>query len=269
MNPYLPKLAKVINIIQETPDVKTIRLKLLNEEKLVFKPGNFVMISCFGIGESSFAISSSPFIQEYFEVSVRAVGNVTRAIHKLKVGDVVGVRGPLGNGYPITDLLNKNIVIISGGTGILGVSSLLWYIHEKRDDFGEVLLFYGARTPKDLVRYRDIKTWGKNIKTYVTVDRADETWKGPTGVVTKFLDEVTIPKHNVIFIMCGPPIMMKVTYRKLIGMGYKAKQIYASLERRMQCGLGKCGCCMLSNGLFVCKDGPIFRCDMLMERDIE
>lgn len=269
MNPYIPRLAKIIKIINESPDVKTFRLKFLDGAGLKFTPGNFVMVSCFGIGEAPFAISSSPFVQKYVEVSVRAVGNVTRILHRLGERSVIGVRGPLGKGFPLNEYFNKDVIIIVGGTGILGVSALLWYIYENRDKFNDVKLFYGARTPKDLIRYSDIRIWERKIKTYLTVDHADSSWKGSVGVVTKFLDEVPLHKNNVVFIVCGPPIMMKVTYRKLMSMGYKSSNIYVSLERRMQCGIGKCGSCMLSNGYLVCKDGPVFRCDKLMERDIE
>ncbi len=271
-NPYIPKLAKIIKIVEESRDVKTFRLKFMSKsdmESFSFKPGQFVVISVFGIGEAPFAVSSSPLVREYFEVSVRAVGNVTRALHRLSEGSIVGVRGPLGKGYPLNELRGKNIVFIAGGTGLFGISALLWYIYENRKQFSNVMLFYGARTPKDFMRKYDLDAWKERIDVYLTVDRADETWKGHVGLVTSFLDEIPLPREDVAFIACGPPLMLKATYNKLRSLGYSPSQIYVSLERQMKCGIGKCGRCMLSNGKFVCKDGPIFRCDQLPERDIE
>ena len=272
LNPYLPKLAKVDKIINETENVKTFKLRLLNESdarRFSFNPGQFIIVSVFGVGEAPFAIASSPLVKDYFEISVRAIGNVTRALHGLGEGDVVGVRGPLGNGYPLDELKGKNVVFIAGGTGLFGVSSLLWYIYENRSFFNDVMLFYGTRTPKDFMRKYDIDVWRNRIDVYLTVDRADVSWKGHVGLVTSFLDEIPLPKKEVAFIVCGPPLMMKATYRKLLSLGYSPNQIYVSLERQMKCGIGKCGRCMLSNGKFVCKDGPVFRCDQIPERDIE
>ena len=271
-NPFIPKLVRIEKIIEETHDIKTFRLKFLSEEEMKsfkFNPGQFVTVTVFGVGEAPFAISSSPYEREYFEVSVRAVGNVTRALHRLSEGDIIGVRGPFGKGFPLEELEGKNIIFLAGGTGLLGVSAMLWYIYHNRDKFGRIVLFYGVRTPKDFVRRYDLDTWSKRFEVYLTVDRGDETWKGHVGVVTTFLDEIPVPKENVAFIVCGPPIMLRVTYKILTEkMGYKPNQIYVSLERHMKCGMGKCGRCMLSNGMYVCKDGPIFRCDKIPERDI-
>ena len=271
-NPFIPKLGRIIKIINETSDVKTFRIKFIKKEdikRFKFNPGQFVTITVFGVGEAPFAISSSPHEKEYFEISVRAVGNVTRALHGLDEGSIIGVRGPYGKGYPIEELLGKNIIFLAGGTGLLGVSSMLWYVYHNRGSFERVVLFYGVRTPKDFIRKYDLEVWSDRMEVYLTVDRGDETWKGHVGVVTTFLDEIPLPKENVAFIVCGPPIMLKVTYNLLRKMGYRSNQIYVSLERHMKCGIGKCGRCMLSNGMYVCKDGPIFRCDKIPVRDIE
>lgn len=268
-NPFIPMLARIVRVVEETPDVKTFRLKLREGGGLDFTPGQFVTVTVFGVGEAPFAISSPPHEREYVEVSVRAVGNVTRALHRLTVGDVVGIRGPFGKGFPLDELRGRDLVFLAGGTGLLGVSSMLWYAWQHPEEFGRVVLMYGARTPRDFVRRYDLDEWASRVEVYLTVDRAEEGWRGHVGVVTTLLDEVDLPGRDAAFIVCGPPIMLKVTYKLLRDRGYSPSQIYVSLERHMKCGMGKCGRCMLSNGMYVCKDGPIFRCDEIPERDVE
>ncbi len=267
-NPYIPKPALVEEIFDEAPLIKTFKIKTLSDS-IEFTPGQFVMIYVPGIGESPFAISSSPFNKEYIKVSVRAVGDVTKALHRLSPKSLIGVRGPLGNGFPIDKFTGKDVVIIAGGTGLFGVTSLLWYIYEKRSDFNDVKILYGARTPRDIVRKRELDKWSDRIEVLLTVDRGDETWRGNVGVVTTLLDKVKINYPNTLFVVCGPPLMLKATYSRLLSEGAKRENIYVSLERHMKCGIGKCGRCMLSNGLYVCKDGPVFTCNQLPERDIE
>ncbi len=267
-NPYIPRPALIEEIVDEAPLIKTFKIRSFNGG-LEFSPGQFVMVYVPGIGESPFAISSSPFTREYIKVSVRAVGDVTKALHKLKPKSLVGVRGPLGNGFPIEELLGKNITVIAGGTGLFGVVSLLWYIYEKRNNFDDVKLLYGARSPRDIVRREELEKWSDRIEVLLTVDRGDETWKGNVGVVTTLLDKTSIDYGKTVFVICGPPLMLKATYNRLLSEGVKKENIYVSLERHMKCGIGKCGRCMLSNGLYVCRDGPVFTCKQLPERDIE
>ncbi len=268
-NPYVPKVMRIESVVIESPDVKTFVIE--TGGNFTFRPGQFVIVGVPGYGEAPFAIASSFKERNFFEITVRAIGDVTKALHRLGVGDVVLVRGPYGKGYPLDELERKNLVIIAGGTGLIGVSSLLWYVFEERSKFGDVYLLYGARTPRDIIRKRDIRIWGsKNIRIYLSVDRTDGLpWDGHVGFVTDFIDTLELPIENTCYVICGPPIMMKVSYKKLLGKGIKPNAIYVSLERHMKCGIGKCGRCLLSNGLYVCKDGPVFRCDKLPEREIE
>ncbi len=268
-NPFIPKTAIIEHILSETIDVKTFVLKPRNWT-IDFTPGQFILVLVPGIGEAPFAIASSPSLKTRIEITVRRVGNVTKALHKLSEKSIIGIRGPYGNGFPINELVGNNIITIAGGTGLIGVSSLLWHIYENRELYGEVYLLYGSRTPRDILRRKDLGIWSRNIKILLSVDKTNgEEWSGYVGFVTDLLDKIDVFKNNTKYVLCGPPIMMKVAYYKLVKRGISPSSIYVSLERHMKCGIGKCGRCMLSNGLFVCKDGPVFRCDQIPEREIQ
>jgi len=267
MNVYSPLITKIVDIIDEAFDIKTFVLERPKEFN-DFKPGMFVMISVFGYGEAPFAVASSPYDKKYLEVSVRRVGNVTNALHRLKVGDYVGIRGPYGNGFPVEGWEGMDIIVIAGGTGLFGVSSLLWYLYENTDAYGSIKLLYGARTPQHIPRKRNLDTWATRFNVYLTVDKPDENWKGEVGVVTRLLDKIVFDGKRTIFVLCGPPIMLYNAYMELLKRGVQKEQIYLSLERRMQCGIGKCGACLLDSGYYVCRDGPIFRADQLLLGDI-
>ena len=261
-NPYLPQLARIERITKETDTVKTFRLKFLKRKiknYFVFIPGQFIQVSVFGIGEAPISLSSFPFDMEFFEFSVRNVGNVTNALFELKEGDTIGIRGPYGNGYPIKKFMHKNVVMVAGGIGFPPLKSLIEYILDRRDDFGDLWLLYGAKDPTDIVFKKSLKEWKKQkkFKVLVTVDKSDNKWKGNVGVVTTLFDKTKIPSENTIGVMCGPSIMMKFVTQKLKKIGFKDYQIFLSLERLMQCGMGKCGHCNIGNK-YVCLDGPVF-----------
>jgi sulfite reductase subunit B len=261
-NPYLPNLAKIKKITQETSTVKTFRLKFLKrkiKKSFVFIPGQFVQVSVFGIGEAPISLASSPLNMKSFEISVRRMGNVTNALFELKKRDVVGIRGPYGNGYPMNQLMHKNIVMVAGGIGFPPVKSLIECILDMKEDFRKLWLFYGAKDPDEIVFKKNLKKWNKKrkFKVLVTVDKADKKWKGNVGVVTKLFDKTKIPIENTIGVTCGPPIMMKFVTQNFKKLGFKDHQIFLSMERLMQCGIGKCGHCNIGNK-YVCIDGPVF-----------
>ncbi len=259
-NPYIPMLARIVSVREEAPNINTFRLWLKDEEarrNFSFVPGQFLELTVFGYGEAPFSISSSPLEKEYFEVTVRKMGTVTRALFNLGEGGVVGVRGPFGRGWPIEDMRGENVLIIGGGIGIAPLRSLVEYIIANRDSFGEVILLYGARTPKDIVYKEELEQWRDAIDVHLTVDMGDETWKGRTGVVTVLLDDVKVDPRETYSIQCGPPIMMHFVTKKLLEMGFSDERIVFSLERLMKCGMGFCGHCMIS-GKYVCRDGPVF-----------
>jgi sulfite reductase subunit B len=252
-NPYLPQEARVVGLKNLTQDVKLIEFNL--KEEIDFSPGQFLLISILGFGECPIAISSSPLERPY-QICVRKVGIVTHAIHRLKVGERFGIRGPYGNGFDLERLRKQNLVIIGGGTGIFPLRSLIRYIGKRREEFKEVFILYGARSPRDLLFRDEYKRWERFSKVLITVDKAGTRWRGRVGVVTHLLDEIKLSR-DFIAITCGPPIMYKFVIQKLLKAGLRREKIFLSLERRMKCGIGTCQHCVFGNK-YVCLDGPIF-----------
>jgi len=261
-NIYLPFLAEIMDIRQETPDVKTFKLKFTDPavaNSFNYKPGQFVEFSVFGEGEAPFCISNSPTRKSGIECSVKKMGKVTQTLHELDAADTVGIRGPYGNGFPIEDLKNKNLLFVAGGIGLAPLRSLINYCLDNRDDFKTITIVNGARTSGDLVYKDEYKVWekAKDTKLYLTVDCQEENWTCMVGVVPKILEQLEPTCKDSLAIVCGPPIMIKFTMPVLLKIGFCPEAIITTLEMKMKCGLGKCGRCNIGN-LYVCKDGPVF-----------
>lgn len=262
-NIYLPHLAEIIDIRQETPDIKTVKLKFkdkLLEQNFNYLPGQFIEFSIFGEGEAPFCISNSPTRKANgIECSVKRMGKVTQALHELEIGDTVGIRGPYGNGFPIEDLRHKNLLFVAGGIGLAPLRSLINYCLDNRSDFKFITIVNGARTSKDLVYKYEYQVWekAKDTKLYLTIDCEEENWTCLVGVVPKVLEQIKPTCEDTITILCGPPIMIKYTIPVLLKIGFHPEAIITTLEMRMKCGLGKCGRCNIGH-LYVCKDGPVF-----------
>lgn len=263
-NPYEPIKTEVLGICDESPTIKTVALK--PEKPLHFKAGQFVEMTVPGLGEAPFTPSSSPHEKQKLEISIMKAGKVTGKIHELKKGDTVGLRGPYGNDYPLSDYEGKDVLLVGGGVGLAPLRSLfLALVHDVKKYKG-VTFCCGARTPDDII-YKEsvLDEWqkiDKRVSFRVTVDKGDSKWNGKVGLVTTTLDNLKIDLKNSVAVVCGPPIMMKFTTFKLIEIGYKEDQIYLSMEKNMSCGFGKCGHCRLGN-FYVCKDGPVFRYDKI------
>ncbi len=264
MNIYKPYLAEITDIIDETPDIKTFKLKFVDSEfhkNFSFKAGQFAEYSVFGKGECTFCIASSPTRPEYIECSFKTYGKVTTAMRKLNQGDIIGLRGPYGNYFPVEEMKGKNIIFIAGGIGLAPVRCIIWNVLDLRKDFGDIYIIYGARTVNDLVYKRELEQWQNmpDVKTFVTVDPGGETpdWKGDIGFVPKIVQKAAPPAENSVAIVCGPPIMIKNTFPVLMELGFNEKDVITTLENRMKCGLGKCGRCNIGS-VYVCKDGPVF-----------
>lgn len=255
-NPYIPTKAIITHIRNETPDTKTFRIRILDQNEFSFTPGQFIQLSVFGFGEAPFSIAGSTNEKE-LEITVRRIGTVTGALFRKNVGDIVGVRGPFGKGWPIGLMLRRNILIIAGGLGLAPLRSLVHYIILNREEFGKVYLLYGARTPADLLYKDEFNTWSRYIDLHLTVDKGDNYWKGRVGLVTILLDDVSVDTEDTIALQCGPPIMMHFVSKKLKSLGFPDENIYLSLERLMKCGMGFCGRCTVS-GRYVCIEGPVF-----------
>lgn len=250
-NLYLPKIFNVKSIVDETEDIKTFTF----EQTLNHIPGQFVELSMFGIGEAPLSISTA---LPNLELTVKRMGAVTNALHNVEVGDVVGIRGPFGNGWPIDDLKDKNVVIVAGGVGLAPLRGVVQNILARRKNYREFHLLYGARTPGDLVFKQDLERWSKEpVNLYMTVDVTDKNWQGNVGVVTTLFPKTTITAKNSIALVCGPGIMMKFVVKSLKDLKFDDDQIIVSMERMMKCGVGKCGHCGMG-AKYICLDGPVF-----------
>lgn len=257
MNIYKPLRAKLTEVINESPLIKTF--VLVPESRFSFGTGQFIELSVDGIGEAPFTPSSSPQITDRLDVTVMKTGYVTEYMHNLKPGVFMGIRGPYGRGYPIEKFYGKEILIIGGGCGLAPIRSLLFALEHIKDLVKKVILCYGSKTPSDCI-YKPLFDRLNSLdkfEAYRTVDKAETGWNGSVGVVTMLLDKIKIDLNNSVAVVCGPPIMMKFGTIRLIEMGYRDDQIYLSMEKNMSCGLGKCGHCMMGE-FFVCKDGPVF-----------
>ncbi|MFH1406702.1 MAG: FAD/NAD(P)-binding protein [Candidatus Omnitrophota bacterium] len=264
INPYEPIQAKIDNVIEESPTIKTFMLS--PAKPFYFATGQFAEITLPGVGEAPFTPSSSPLVSEKTEFTIMAAGYVTKALHALKPGDTLGLRGPYGLGYPLEAFRDKEILIVGGGVGLAPLRSLLFALFADIGKYKRISLKYGARTPDDIIYKQSLKEWAKKQNTDVdmSVDKSDGAWKGKVGVVTKLLDGLKIDIKNSVAIVCGPPIMMKFTTLKLLDLGYAHNTIYLSMEKNMSCGIGKCGHCRLGN-YYVCKDGPVFTYDKIKD----
>jgi NAD(P)H-flavin reductase len=267
-NPYLPMPARVERTFIETDDrmLKTLDLTLTrseDRERFSFLPGQFCELSVFGKGEAPFGIASSPTETGLLRFTVNKAGVVTTGIHHLEAGDAVGLRGPLGNGYPIHLFHGKNLVLIGGGFAFTTLRALTAYLLDKknRSRFGHITLIYGARSPGLLLYKEEWKAWERrsDLSVHLTVDKGDATWQGLEGFVPDVVGQVAPSSENTYAVICGPPMMIKFTLACLWQQNFQSDHVYMTLERRMKCGIGKCGRCNIGH-LYVCKDGPVFSC---------
>jgi NAD(P)H-flavin reductase len=261
-NPYLPYLARIEHIKQETPDTKTFQAVLLDENaqrNFDYKPGQFQMVSVFGVGEAPFCFTSSPTRREYIEFSVKKMGVVTTTLHSMNEGDIVGIRGPFGNHFPYEEMEGENIIFIGGGIGLAPLRSLIQFCLDNRNKYGDLTIIYGARTSDDLCFKEELKEWAsaERTKVYLTIDKQDGKWDGHIGFVPPYVMEISPCPDNAYAVTCGPPIMIKFTIENLLKLGFPPERIITTLEMRMKCGIGKCGRCNVGSK-YVCLDGPVF-----------
>ncbi len=261
---WVPSFFTVRRVWHETPDTVTVVVRAENGVRFRFHPGQFNMLSLPDVGEVPISISGSPHRSHVVAHTIRAVGMVTRALAHVRRGDVIGVRGPFGRGWPIERMRDRDLLLVAGGLGLAPLRPVIYWIAAHRNRLREVILLYGARTPADLLYRTSLPRWSHRyrIRVWVTVDRPDSAWSGHVGVVTtlfRFAERYVHPER-VLTLLCGPEIMMRFAVQELHRMGIPDTAIYLSLERNMQCAVGFCGHCQFGP-YFMCRDGPVFRYD--------
>jgi sulfite reductase subunit B len=259
----IPEPATIVRKEKQT-DMETLyEIKLDSGKELGHKPGQFVEVSIFGVGEAPISVSSSPG-GETFELLVRRIGDLTTKLDSLKEGDKIGIRGPFGNGFDVKEYEGKDLLFVSGGCGLAPTRSLIEYVFEHREDFGKVTILYGCKEPNAILFNDDLNKWNKQVNTILktTVDSCPDgqCWDGNIGVITTLIPQIEFDPENTMTFIVGPPVMYKFAIKDLKGRGIPDENIVVSLERRMKCGVGKCGHCQM-NGIYVCLEGPVFKYD--------
>jgi NAD(P)H-flavin reductase len=258
---YLPRMATLIRSEPMTLLDRFLEFKLDSGQELGHLPGQFAQVSVPGVGEAPISISSSPTQNGPFQMVVRKVGNVTRALHGLKPGNRVGIRGPFGTYFPVEGMLKgKDIIFVCGGLGIVPVRSAINYVMHHRENYGEITILYGVKSPSERLFVDELKEHAsrKEVTCMETCDRGDEQWIGKVGVITTLMLDLKVDPGRTAAIVCGPPLMYRFVIASLHKAGILDQNIYLSLERHMKCGVGKCGHCQI-NELYACQDGPVFR----------
>jgi sulfite reductase subunit B len=262
-NLYLPERAKILKIKSFTETEKFFELELLDRKKAEYLPGQFYQISVLGIGEAPISISSAPGDSNRVDMVVRAVGDVTNKLHALNEGDIIHLRGPFGNGFTeevMEKMQNKHLLLIMGGLGYVPLRSLINKVVPERKKYKKISILYGCKTPKERMYPEELAQLAKigdNVELLETVDKIEDGWNGNCGVITTLIPKVDIVPSNTVAVIVGPPIMYKFVLKSLLEKNVPKENIYMDLERRMKCGVGKCGHCQME-GVYVCQEGPVF-----------
>lgn len=256
---FMPMQAKITKVEQFTQMEKFFEITLAGGRDLGHKPGQFVEVSIFGIGEAPISVSSSPTKKGSFDLCARNAGSVTGALHRLKEGDTVGIRGPFGNGFDVDKFLGRDVLFVGGGLGLIPLRSLINYVIDNRKKFGRVVILYGTKSAREILYPAEIKKWEKDkgIEFLMTIDKYEDGWKGNVGVITTLFKKIEIDPLKTVAAVVGPPIMYKYVLVELLMKKLSEENIFFSLERRMKCGVGKCGHCQI-NQVYCCLDGPVF-----------
>ena len=264
-HPMVPSLHRILKIHRETGDVFTIDTQPQAEESIFpFTPGQFNMVYVFGVGEVPLSISGDPSRTDTLTHTIRGVGWVTRALQKMKKGDMIGVRGPFGTSWPMEVAPGNDVLVIAGGVGLAPVRPAVYQLLAEREKYGNISILYGARSPDDILYGKELEKWrGRfDLEVEVSVDSAKRGWMGNVGVVTQLIPKVIFDSENTLAMICGPEIMMRFTVKELQRQGVGDTSIYLTMERNMKCAIGFCGHCQFGPQ-FICKDGPVFRYDRI------
>jgi sulfite reductase subunit B len=256
---YQPRLARLNKISSLTTTEKLFEISFDDGKSLGHEPGQFVEVSVFGVGEAPISVSSSPTRSKgTFELVIRRVGNVTSALHNMKESAKIGIRGPFGTHFPYKELEGYDLLFVAGGIGLVPARSFINYAIDNSKKYGKITILFGSKSPSERLFTNEMGEWREKAGFYETVDRADETWKGNVGVITTLFSKISINVRKTACIIVGPPIMYKFVLMECKKKEMPDSNIFMSLERRMKCGVGKCGHCQM-DGVYVCQKGPVFR----------
>lgn len=256
-----PEIVKISEVRVEAPGVNTFYMEFENRKiatDFTLRSGQFIMCTVFGAGEFAVSLPPSPE-NDRFHITVRAAGKVTNALHLLKAGDKLGVRGPFGNGFPFEEIKGKNIIYVAGGIGLIPLRSSIVHVLQHREEFGRIILLYGARSPSELLYQPDIKAWEETegFETWISIDKPVSGWNGQVGFVNMLIDKAKVPVENTVAFVCGPPVMFNSVIGDFLRRGLSEHNIISTLERQMKCGIGKCQHCAIGRTL-VCTNGPVY-----------
>lgn len=266
-NPYQPQEAVILERIQETSDLFTLRLKFTDQEiqdNYEFEPGQFNMLYLYGVGEIAISIVSDPEDSHVIDHTIRVLGRVTRGMEKLQAGDRIGLRGPYGRGWPMLESTDRDIVIVTGGLGCAPVVSAINYIAQRRNQFDRLNIVQGVKHSSDLIWKERYDNWRElpDTKVLLAADVGESLWPWHVGPVTVLFDQLEFDPDNVSVMICGPEGMMRATCYHMLGKKVDASQLFLSMERNMQCAIGHCGHCQYGSS-FICKDGPVISYDKI------
>jgi NAD(P)H-flavin reductase len=261
---YLPTACEIVAVSDLTPDEKLFRVRKNDGKALGHLPGQFVQVSLLGWGEAPISVASSPTRGTIFELGVRRAGSLTSALHDLTAGDIIGIRGPFGHSFDLSFLRGQDLLLISGGCGLAPLRSLIQYCEDRSEEFGAITILYGAKSPEYVLFQDEVASWeaSERFACGVTVDRAPDgaCYDGAVGLVTSLIPPLAFDAARTVAVIVGPPVMYRAVIGELKRKGLGSERIVVSLERHMQCGVGKCGHCTIEH-LYCCKDGPVFRLD--------
>lgn len=265
-DPMAPRLARVRRRRRDAPDVWTLDIETEEADGLLFAPGQFNMLTAFGVGEVPISFSGDPAEPSRLVHTIRAVGPVSTALARLGPGEPIGLRGPFGAGWPMAEAAGRDVMIVTGGLGLAPVRPVLYRLLAERERYGHIVLLHGARSPNDILFRRELEMWLRRheIDIEVTVDHAISDWRGHVGVVTTLIPRAAFDPHHAIALVCGPEVMMRFVITGLRDAGVADDAIYLSMERNMKCAIGSCGHCQFGT-VFVCRDGPVFRYDRVSQ----